>query len=53
LGIARRVKVTTGALTADGLEIFDGLSDGDYLVTAGVHKLRDGQKVKFSPPDRQ
>jgi RND family efflux transporter MFP subunit len=53
LGIAKRVAVTTGALTADGLEIFDGLTDGDYLVTAGVHKLRDGQKVKFRQPDRQ
>jgi RND family efflux transporter MFP subunit len=53
LGIARRVTVTTGALTADGLEIFDGLTDGDYLVTAGVHKLRDGQKVKFRQPDQQ
>jgi RND family efflux transporter MFP subunit len=53
LGTAKRVKVTTGALTADGLEIFDGLSDGDYLVTAGVHKLQDGQKVKFRQQDRQ
>jgi RND family efflux transporter MFP subunit len=53
LGIAKRVTVTTGALTADGLEIFDGLNDGDYLVTAGVHKLLDGQKVKFRQPDRQ
>jgi RND family efflux transporter MFP subunit len=50
LGIAKRVGVTTGALTAGGLEIFDGLSDGDYLVTAGVHKLQDGQKVKFRQP---
>lgn len=53
LGIAKRITVTTGALTADGLEIFDGLNDGDYLVTAGVHKLQDGQKVKFRKPDQQ
>jgi RND family efflux transporter MFP subunit len=53
LGIAKRITVTTGALTANGLEIFDGLTDGDYLVTAGVHKLRDGEKVKFRQPDRQ
>ncbi|MGD9364736.1 MAG: efflux RND transporter periplasmic adaptor subunit [Desulfobacteraceae bacterium] len=51
LGIAKRVTVATGALTPDGLEIFQGLKDGDYLVTAGVHKLLDGQKVKFSRPD--
>jgi RND family efflux transporter MFP subunit len=49
LGLAKRVPVTTGALTADGLEVYDGLRDGDYLVTAGVHKLVDGQKVKFQP----
>lgn len=48
LGIAKRVKVTSGALTRDGLEIFEGVRDGDYLITAGVHKLLDGQKVKFT-----
>lgn len=50
LGKAKRVTVVTGALTAEGLEVFEGLSDGDYLVTAGVHKLLDGQTVKFTPP---
>jgi RND family efflux transporter MFP subunit len=50
LATAKRVAVATGALTADGLEIIEGLSDGDYLVTAGVHKLLDGQSVKFSLP---
>jgi RND family efflux transporter MFP subunit len=50
LATAKRVAVVTGTLTADGLEIIEGLGDGDYLVTAGVHKLIDGQTVKFSPP---
>ena len=50
LAQAKRVTVVTGALTAEGLEIFEGLGDGDYLVTAGVHKLIDGQTVKFTPP---
>jgi RND family efflux transporter MFP subunit len=50
LATARRVTVATGALTADGLEIIEGLGDGDHLVTAGVHKLTDGQTVRFSPP---
>jgi succinate dehydrogenase/fumarate reductase flavoprotein subunit len=49
LATAKRVAVVTGVLTADGLEIVEGLGDGDYLVTAGVHKLIDGQSVKFSP----
>jgi hypothetical protein len=52
LGIAKRVTVTTGALTPEGLEIFEGIRDGDYLVTAGVHKLLDGQKVKFTRPGK-
>ena len=42
--------LAVGELTAEGLEVFEGLSDGDYLVTAGVHKLLDGQTVKFTPP---
>lgn len=49
-GKAKRVTVVTGALTAEGLEVFEGLSDGDHLVTAGVHKLLDGQTVRFTPP---
>lgn len=53
IGTAKRVAVTTGVLTDRGLEIFEGLKDGDYLVTAGVHKLLDGQKVKFTPPPTQ
>jgi hypothetical protein len=38
--------VITGELTNLGLEVVDGLSDGDYLVTAGVHRIMDGQRVK-------
>lgn len=53
LGIAKRVTVKTGHLTPQGLEIFEGIRDGDYLVTAGVHKLLDGQKVKFTLPDKR
>lgn len=52
-GRAKRVTVVTGALTAEGLEVFEGLSDGDHLVTAGVHKLLDGQTVRFTPPEAE
>ncbi len=45
-GVARRVTVETGDLDSDGLEIVTGLSDGDILVTAGVHHLEDGQRVR-------
>jgi len=43
----KRVNVQVGELTADGFEILQGLSDGDLVVTAGVSKIIDGQKVKF------
>jgi RND family efflux transporter MFP subunit len=43
----RRVGVEIGELLSDGIEIFSGLSDGDLVVTAGVSKIQDGQKVKL------
>ncbi len=43
----RRVSVQLGEFTADGLEILSGLADGDLIVTAGVSKIKDGQKVKL------
>jgi RND family efflux transporter MFP subunit len=45
-GVARRRAVTVGALTEAGLEIVDGLEDGDLLITAGVTKLHDGRPVR-------
>jgi RND family efflux transporter MFP subunit len=46
-GIARRRAVTVGEITAEGLEVFRGLSDGDLVVTAGVSLITDGLKVKI------
>jgi multidrug efflux pump subunit AcrA (membrane-fusion protein) len=43
-----RRAVTVGALTSDGLEIRDGLEDGERVVTAGVTRIHDGQKVRGS-----
>ena len=34
--------VTTGELTATGLEIVEGVNQGDKVVTAGVNIVRDG-----------
>jgi RND family efflux transporter MFP subunit len=47
LGIARRREVRVGALTAEGLEILAGLQEGELVVTAGVSRISDGQKVKL------
>ena len=47
LGIVHRKPVTVGELTAEGMEILDGLVDGERVVTAGVRRLNDGRKVRL------
>lgn len=42
---ARQVKVVR--FDADAVIIDDGLTDGDIVVTAGVHALRPGQRVRL------
>jgi len=42
--------VTKGSITDNGLVITKGLKAGDWLVTAGVHFLREGQKVRLLTP---
>jgi len=46
-GVIRRKQVIVGELTAEGLEIFEGIADGDLVVTAGISHVIDGQKVKL------
>ncbi len=46
-GIAERRPVMIGDLTEQGIEILQGLNDGERVVTAGVSKLTDGQKVRI------
>ncbi|MCP4221347.1 MAG: efflux RND transporter periplasmic adaptor subunit [bacterium] len=48
-GIIERKKVETGDITAGGLEILGGLTDGDIVVTAGLSRIKKGQKVKLQP----
>jgi RND family efflux transporter MFP subunit len=47
LAEVHRKKVTTGDLTARGLEIREGLEDGELVVTAGISKLTDGMIVRL------
>jgi RND family efflux transporter MFP subunit len=47
LATARRRPVTIGAITNEGIEVYHGLKDGEFVVTAGVTKIVDGQTVKF------
>ncbi|HEX5130012.1 MAG TPA: efflux RND transporter periplasmic adaptor subunit [Usitatibacter sp.] len=47
----RKVKmqpVAIGQFREDGVTILEGLSAGDVVVTAGVHKLRAGQAVRLA-----
>ncbi len=39
--------VTTGELVSGGIEVFEGLKDGDNVLTAGVSKVTDGLAVKM------
>ncbi len=39
--------VKTGKLGNKTIQVLEGLKQGDRIVTAGVHKLKEGQKIKF------
>ncbi len=47
LGTVVRQKVSVGELTAEGLEIFTGLEDGDRVITAGMSLIKNGLKVRM------
>lgn len=44
---AERRTVETGTLTPEGLEILEGLRDGEYVATAGLRTLVPGQRVRL------
>jgi multidrug efflux system membrane fusion protein len=43
----RLTPVTTGAIHENSVEITSGLSAGQIVVTAGIHMLTEGQKVRL------
>ncbi len=47
VGFIQKKLVSVGELTNDGIEIVDGLNEGDLVVTAGVSRISDGMKVKL------
>lgn len=49
-GTVHRRPVTVGELGTGGLEVVDGLADGDLVVTAGVSRLENGQRVRVADP---
>jgi len=40
-------EITTGGLVREGLSVSDGLKPGEWIVTAGVNYLKEGQRVRF------
>jgi multidrug efflux pump subunit AcrA (membrane-fusion protein) len=45
-GVVRRQPVQVGGVAGNELVVSQGLKPGDTVVTAGVHLLKDGQKVR-------
>ena len=41
-GVAREVKVSVGIRTSDAVQIIDGLSAGDTVITTGILQVREG-----------
>ena len=47
-GTVRRREVSVGELTGEGIEVLEGLRDGEVVVTAGVSQITDGLEVRTS-----
>lgn len=47
LGQVRRRSVRVGELVSEGLEVLEGLAEGERVVTAGVNRIADGQSVRI------
>ena len=49
LGQVHRTSVRVGELVSEGLEVLEGLREGELVVTAGVNRIGDGQSVRIQP----
>ncbi len=45
-GVVSRRAVVVGEITAGGMQVLDGLEPGETVAAAGVHYLKEGQKVR-------
>ncbi len=48
--VVERAKITLGARAAGFVEVRDGLTAGERIVTEGVQRVRPGQPIKIAPP---
>ncbi len=46
-GTIQRRNISIGDITVNGLEVIEGLQDGDLVVTAGMSKIHDGMYVRL------
>ena len=46
-GVVRQQAVVTGELARAGIQVLEGLKPGDWVATAGVYTLREGQQVSI------
>jgi hypothetical protein len=46
-GVAKLKKVTAGRILGDQVEIINGLSDGETVITTGQINLQDGNTVEI------
>lgn len=46
-GTVKRIPVKSGELITGGLEILEGLSETDLVITAGLSRLKSGMKVRM------
>ncbi len=49
----KRQDIQIGKLSAQGIKILDGVKPGDVVVTRGVHKLKDGTKVRYTKTEAE
>lgn len=47
-GVVEEIRIETGERTEDKVEVLNGLSAGDTLLTTGVLQVRKGSKIKFT-----
>jgi RND family efflux transporter MFP subunit len=46
-GMVKKRQVKTGTLVTEGIEILTGLEEEETVVTAGIHRIEEGQKVRI------
>lgn len=46
-GTVHRTEVTIGEISQLGIEIFNGVREGEQVLTAGMSKVSDGMQVRF------